>query len=180
MANIFQKLIQKRTLKRIPVSSIRKYVSLDTAKTIGFVFNENEPGIEQSLLYIRDVLGKKKIKYSCVGVDMSEEVKGNPIYLSNPFILNVYRKDLNWYELPCKELVQGFLDTDFDILVNLTSSDSHKIFPVDYLVKSAKASMRVGFIVDDKATYDIIIMDDSSSPLHLVQGLFKYLCDIKS
>lgn len=64
-------------------------------------------------------------------------------------------KDVNWRFHPVKPFVKEFLNTDFDILINLSLDE---YLPLEYCAALSKAGLKVGrFREDQHLIYDLMI-----------------------
>ena len=65
-----------------------------------------------------------------------------------------FLKDLNWYYKPQNYIIKNFLEKDYDILINLCTSNC---VPVKYLAGGSKAKFKVGKYEQDLSIYDMMI-----------------------
>lgn len=114
-------------------------IGLSYAKSVGIIFNATS---NKSFDLVKDlvkILTEKGIKCNTIGYINSKKIGEHYLYRKGfAFITN---KQLNWYYKPTDEQADEFINTEFDILINLSISDD---FPVQYLTALSKAKFKVG------------------------------------
>lgn len=85
----------------------------------------------------------------------------------------ITRDDLNWYLRPSRH-ISGFLERDYDLLIDLSGGD---VLPLVFVLKASRAAMKVGRADSTCAPYcDLTLqVDESSSPEQFIQQLNSYL-----
>jgi hypothetical protein len=127
----------------------RKAVSFDKAKRIGILFDATNPDNEVIVSAY-----KHNLQNSGKQVDMLAYVDDK---LEHNTTLFKYfnRKNLNWSLQPTSSIVEQFIETPFDILLNLHIDT---VPPLEYVSALSKAHLRVGQFRDDKEyCYDLMI-----------------------
>lgn len=66
----------------------------------------------------------------------------------------IIRKDLNWFDMPQTDRLNGLLEEKSDVLISLIPNGN---FPVEYVTKCAKARCKVGRCAFPGHAYDIVI-----------------------
>lgn len=181
MSNFFIKIIQNIILRRVKNHRVRNYVSITNAKKVGFIFNVNEKGIEEAIPVLEKNLQTHGVDFQGVAIDLSETQEGVPKFQSDPYIINLYKSDTNWIGIPSHELLTKFINSDFDIFLDLTIE---KVFPLDYILEHTNSKVIVGFCEKKASKYDILIKasNDSTQPglSEYVINTIEYLTTIKS
>ena len=131
----------------------RKVYNLDNAKTIGITY-----GAVDQLNYdaVNNLLKDLKNLNKTVKVMgyIPEKKYFQDYYLKLEFDFFTW-KDTNWYLKPTKPNVIDFIDTNFDILIDLSMQDH---FPLQYIANVSKAKFKVGRSTNEKLSpYDMII-----------------------
>jgi hypothetical protein len=118
---------------------------------------------------------KKEVK--TLGLHLSKEV---PHYCYPRLAFDYFsRKDLNWFGKPGGSKVTDFINTEFDLLINLDLSCA----PVfDYIVGVSKARLKCGlYKTETAALYDFMISDlETKNPEKLMIQIIDWLKTLKS
>ncbi|OFX68905.1 MAG: hypothetical protein A2X12_05175 [Bacteroidetes bacterium GWE2_29_8] len=87
-------------------------------------------------------------------------------------------KDLNWYYKPNAICVRDFINTEYDILIDLTTENS---FTIEYISALSKAKLKVGKADNlRKKYYDIMIDIEKNKDLkYLILQITHYLSMLK-
>jgi hypothetical protein len=80
-------------------------------------------------------------------------------------------KDFNWLGKIKSDVVENVINSDFDVLLNLTSNN----LLIDYLVVLSKARFKTGFSSADNRLYDFMIAVDNNDITVFSKELKKYL-----
>jgi len=88
-------------------------------------------------------------------------------------------KDLNWRFQPQKPFVKDFIDTEYDILIDLSLTDH---LPLLYCAALSKAGLKVGRFQDDhKMFYDLMIHTSANETIDsFAEQLIHYLSRINN
>ena len=113
--------------------------NFNTAKTAGIIFNSPDEKTFESIKHFLSFLSDKGINGFTLCYIPLKKVPAN-VLLRNQF--HFYCKtDLNWYYKPTKEIVEQFINKEFDILFDLSIKD---YFTVNYVGKLSKATFKIG------------------------------------
>lgn len=145
----------------------KKLVSLNTAGSVGLLFELSDHSVYYAIQDFFQNLQENKIKVKALGYSGTKNATSQflPV-LSFDFISG---KDLNWLMIPKAKCVTDFIETDFDICINIASED---IFPLKYIAGMSKAKLKAGaynnVAADDNfkalsQIYDIML---KSEPIH--------------
>ncbi|MBP7679286.1 MAG: hypothetical protein KA096_02595 [Bacteroidales bacterium] len=145
----------------------KKLVSLNTAGSVGLLFELSDHSVYYAIQDFFQKLQENKIKVKALGYCGTKNATSQflPV-LSFDFISG---KDLNWLLIPKAKCVADFIETDFDICINIASED---IFPLKYIAGMSKAKLKAGaynnVAADDNfkalsQIYDIML---KSEPIH--------------
>ncbi|PHR73999.1 MAG: hypothetical protein COA67_01135 [Lutibacter sp.] len=80
-------------------------------------------------------------------------------------------KDFNWLGKIKNEYIQNLLNSEFDLLINL--SDNNLL--LNYLIVLSKAKFKVGFSSADNRLFDFMIAVDTKDVAVFIKELKKYL-----
>jgi hypothetical protein len=133
-----------------------KSCNLRNAESVGIIYLERDHNfystIKDLAKHLKDELGVRNVSMLSY---VNKESKEAPGWLVKKLNSGYFCKsDLNWYGKPVNE-VQAFVDSEFDILIDLEISP---ILPLKYVLRSSNAKMKVGpEQAEFSKDYDIII-----------------------
>ncbi|MFT5834262.1 MAG: hypothetical protein ACI97N_001898 [Cognaticolwellia sp.] len=146
----------------------RTSIHFEKSKRIGILFDatnlDNRVFVENYMQLFRKA-GKR--------VDIMAFVDDEEKHDNLPFKY-FNRKDLSWYEHPKTQEVEEFINTPFDILINL---HIHPVKSLEYIAALSHANMRVGKYDESKVhCYDLMIDNAKNENLqHFIQQIDKHL-----
>ena len=166
-------LLDKAHKKQKRDASFQNYL---TAKNIGVIFNASQQETyETAKKYIQILSNKEGIKVNALGFVNSKEVLD--FYKKTNNFDYFSRKNLNWYGKPNNPNTQTFLQTKFDMLIDLSLVED---YPIQYIVALSKASFKVGCVKTNQDFYDFMIdLGDKSNLKFFIEQLERYLGMIK-
>lgn len=140
------------------------------AKSIGILFDASDVDQQKIVLEYADTLRHKGKQVRLLGFFDDKNPREDVAFH------HFNKKDINWYMLPKGTEVTNFLESNFDILLNLTLYH-HKSF--EYLTAAAKANLRVGPYGKDKThCYDLMIDANQNNSLNNFIGQVDYFLKI--
>ena len=154
-------------------SSFQNYLS---AKTVGVIFNATQQETyEIARQYIQELSRRDNLSVKSLGFVDSKEVLE---FYQKSLVFNYFsRKNLNWYSKPNNPNTQEFINTQFDILIDLSIVED---FPIQYIVGLSKAKFKVGSVKENKNFYDFMIQLANKNDLkYFIQQLEHYFGMIK-
>jgi len=152
------------------------FQNFSTAKNIGIIFNASQQETyEIAKKYIQTLSKKEGVKLKALGFVDSKEVLD--FYQKTNNFEYFSRKNLNWYGKPNNPNTQSFIETKFDMLIDLSLIDD---FPIQYIVGLSKASFKVGCVKSNKEFYDFMIdLGEKTNLKFFIEQLEHYLGMIK-
>ena len=131
----------------------RKMISLRRASSVGILFEMDSVQTYQVIHDYIQALQKAKIKVKAIGYAADERITKQLLQvLSFDFF---FRKNLNWYFRPRAQCTDDFVNSEFDICINLGRAG---FLPLSFLASRVKASLRVGvYSESDVDIYDVMI-----------------------
>ncbi len=137
----------------LKVVRVKKPINITNATTIGIIYHLSSEEEYNSVSYFTKKLQEQGKKVHVMGLYESSRI---PVYyipkLSYDLIL---LKDIDLFYRPKGKFVEEFIQSDFDILIDLSSPDN---FTLNYIAVLSKASFKVGRKIDDRSLpYDIMI-----------------------
>lgn len=130
----------------------RGVYNLNNAKTIGIVYNathqENYEIAKEFILKIKT----QNNNVSSLGFVDSKEVLD--FYRKDEKNHFFSRKNINWYGKPNNPYIKKFIETKFDILINISIINE---FPIQYIIALSNAKFKVGKFIEKNAYFDFMI-----------------------
>ena len=148
--------------------------NFDTASRVGVIFSlEEEESFDRTNQFLNYLAGQK-IKVYALGYIPTRDIPPN---LAPNSKINLFtRKDLNWYYLPTHNLVQQFIEQDFDILIDLSAQ---KWLPLKFVNNLSRAKFKVGKESNNGRDYDLMIrLTEEQSLQYLIDQIKYYLSRI--
>tara|TARA_B100001142_G_scaffold193013_1_gene191985 strand:+ start:1029 stop:1571 length:543 start_codon:yes stop_codon:yes gene_type:complete len=142
---VFQR--ELRTNKRL-----KEVCNIDTAESIGILYEAtSEEQIKQIKPFVDYFFQLKKDVKALGYVNAKELSFHHTPKLQYDFF---YQKDLNWHYKPQNYIIDNFIKTEYDILINLCDSNC---IPVKFLVASSLARFKIGQHEEGYEIYDLMI-----------------------
>lgn len=167
-------LLQKE-LKR--VKREKRNYSLDSSKTIGILYeyiNDDDFKVIEDLIHELQAL-KKEVKVLAY-ISEPNLLEYIPQKLSVDFFQN---NNLTWYFSPKSTYLSSFVNTNYDILIDLNVNN---VLPLKYVSATSKASYKVGIYQEEmKEILDLLIKPKKKSNLkELIQEILYFLKLLKT
>ena len=135
-----RKLLQKTAL-------VKRHVMLpnpDSVRKVGVLW---EPSERQAFQFLHDHFSHAQVIFRNLCVYPKNAVADTGTNILTP-------KDLNWYGLPKPGPVDDFINTEFDLLLNIALNQSLQL---DYVTALSKARFKIGWSPDEKNFFDLNI-----------------------
>ncbi len=113
--------------------------NFNTAKTAGILFNSPDEASFEAIKDFLSFLSQNDIKVIALGYIPSKKIPEN--YLMRKGFNFYCKTDLNWYFKPKNEIIEQFINHEFDILFDLSIKD---YFTVNYVGSLCNAAFKVG------------------------------------
>lgn len=152
--NIRQKFARSYILEQQnSLQRVSKQVSLSKTRSIALLYYLNDEATYKRAELVLSKLNEMGIKTRVV---CYTDLKTIPHYFIPKITQDIITaKDINWRYLPQKLFVKEFIDTEFDILIDLSLDE---YLPLYYFAALSKAFLKVGkFREDQHHTYDLMI-----------------------
>lgn len=152
--NLREKLAKSFLLKQVNESDRnRKQINLDSARTVALLYyiaDEATYKLAESILS-RFIDMNLKVRVVCY-----TDLKIIPHYFIPKISQDIITaRDVNWRLQPQKPFVKEFINTKYDILIDLSLNDH---FPLLYCSALSQAGLKVGrFQEDHQLFYDLMI-----------------------
>ena len=171
-----KRIIGKRVLKNLLKKEKKrriKYCNINTANSFGILCvidnEEDYKKILQLVKYLRDEFGIKKVKALAYYTNNDD-----PFFLKSKLGLDFFTtNDINLFCFPNSVIVRNFINTDFDILLDITDKE---IVPQRFVMYYSKSTLKVGsFSVKNKDFYDLMIKLTSNDFEEYINQVVIYL-----
>ena len=158
----------------------KRLVNINSAGSIGILFELTEESVYYSVQKYIQKFQEKKIKVKALGYASNKNVTNQflPV-LSFDFFDH---KQMNWFYIPKATCIQDFVDTDFDICINIASES---IFPLKYIAGISKAKLKVGAYGENmpaekysllSSIYDIMLLSaENHDQIDFLNQIHEYL-----
>jgi hypothetical protein len=158
--------IRKKIIERVINQTKREVVfpNLDTISSVGFVLSGEMDEKQFSSRLMGKVTNIQFIRYI-------DQKRGNES-LQN----TIYRSDLNFWKLPPVRIVHSFIDSKFDILINLAGINNDT---VTYICAASKAKFKACYRPHGKL-YDMVIDLAEENKNELVEEIINVLTNLKT
>ncbi|MEN8137450.1 MAG: hypothetical protein ABFR62_03380 [Bacteroidota bacterium] len=162
IAQFFYNKIQKKA-KETKVDDF----AFVNVKSIGIIFDENSEGINE---FIQDISQEFKSKSGVISIfelayNVSEAKKPEPNGIPTVYFTD---EDVNRYGKPKFKDVINFIETPFDLLINL-AENGH--WPIRFSAVMSKAKFKVGRYEDNSDVYDFMVDTGENISMKSFYGL---------
>jgi len=144
--------------------------NFNTASSAGILFS---PSDQESFDAVKDFLSyltQNNMKVIALGYYPGQKIPEEYLMLKG---INFYcNTDLNWYYKPKNEVVNQFINQDFDILFDLNLNDH---FTTEYVGSLSKANFKVGKSSENPYQDLVIDINKNQSVEYLTEQIKHYL-----
>jgi hypothetical protein len=158
----------------------KKLVNINTAGSIGILFELTEESVYYSVQKYFQKFQEKKIKVKALGYASNKLVTNHFLPVLSFDFFN--GKQVNCLNIPKAQCVKDFIDTDFDICINIASE---KVFPLKYVSGMSKARLKVGAYNPEmpgkqykelSLIYDIMLLtEENHDQIKFLDNIHEYL-----
>ena len=158
----------------------KKLVNINSAASVGVLFELTDESVYYAIQKYFQKLQENKIKVKALG------------YSSNKLIANQFlpvlafdffnSKQINWMRIPKSECIKDFIESDFDICINIASD---KVFPLKFIAGNSKARLKVGAYTNAlpagdynllTSIYDILLLaEEDHNQISFLENIHDYL-----
>jgi hypothetical protein len=134
--NIINNIAYRKLKDEIKVQNHKPFICpLNDAKNIGIIFNATELSNIETIKKIYYKLKNEKNKIEILGF------LNNNTIVTNDKINFINIKNINWYKKPKKIFIENFINSEFDILLNL---DLDNLITLQFVSVFSKAKFKIG------------------------------------
>ncbi len=149
----------------------RQVHNFTTAKSVAIFFDTLDSESFQKIRDFSKELKNQGIKTEILGYINSEEIPSEMVLWDKCHIIS--NKDVDWLFKPVNEYVSDFITKEFDILFDLSLSNS---IPSKYIVNLSKAAFKVGRYQEDGNDLDLMInIEQEKSVGFLIEQVNNYV-----
>ena len=136
--------------------------NFETASTAGIIWDEND---EIAYNKMKKKFDEKKIKYQAICLSNNKYKKCQGIFITS--------KDFNFFGMPKNKSLQNFLNSDFDLLIDISLSSS---IYVQIIRSFSMAHLKIGWAPVNPDYFDITIDIRKKPDSHyLIEQIDHYL-----
>jgi len=117
----------------------KKVVNLLEAQTIGLVYKVNDEKLFNAVKRLIKDLTSDKRQVMALGFVDDITIPDYCVVAYSGYYFN--RKDLNWYKLPKSDYINTFINKEYDILIDLSTSND---LILQYIIGLSRAKFKVG------------------------------------
>jgi len=158
----------------------KKLVNINSAGSVGILFELTDDSVYYAIQKYFQKFQEKKIKVKALGYASNKQVTNQflPVLSFDFFDSN----QLNWFYMPKATCVQDFVETDFDICINIASEN---VFPLKYIAGVSRSRLKVGAYGKEMpglkykelaSIYDIMLLaEDNHDQIVFLNQIHEYL-----
>ncbi len=166
MENLFTVRLRKKIRKKLIKSKKGNLIPLSEMKKVGIIYNLEEEGVSEGVLYLVGEFSSRGIEMYCLGLDK----KNNSKLEDFP---KITKENFRWNGLPRGEAFKDFVSRDYDVIIDLCSVQ--RPVAVDYILLMSKANMRLGLHGDNIFDIDFPVGNLKISITEQLREVVKYL-----
>jgi len=144
--------------------------NFNTAKSVGIIFSSPDDETFGAVKDFLSFLSEKDLKVVALGYVPSKKIPEQ--FLMRKGINFYCNTDLNWYYKPKNEIIDQFINQEFDILFDLSMND---YFTVNYVGSLSKAAFKVGKKTESGYKDLLIDINKNKSIEYLIDQIKYYL-----
>ena len=132
----------------------RQVYNLNTAKTAGIIFTANHESDWLQIKDFIDFLKTQDIQSTILAYLKNKKLKYYYTQLNKINFFSI--EDLKWAYIPKPDVVQKFLEKEYDLLIDM---DIEHSFPTSYITALSKARFKVGLKNGEENNYFDFMID---------------------
>lgn len=117
----------------------KKLIHIDSAQSVGVLFELTDQGLYYSIQKYLQKLQERKVRVKALGYSSDKHAISQFLPVLSFDFFNA--KQTNWFRIPKATCALDFIDTDFDVCINLAGEN---VFPLKYIAALSKARLKVG------------------------------------
>jgi hypothetical protein len=177
MFGYIKNILKNKCLKDAAVRVGRKRevaYNFETAKTMGVIypFNVNMSGVVNTL---KNIMKRYDIEIVFI-IYFPQEKLPEGIDKNSPLQIFFSNNECNWFEKPKTAAVNSFINTKFNILVDLSST---VWYPLQYIATASHADFKIGRMNSETNNPYDFVLAGSADDEQFFKDLETYLCKIK-
>lgn len=164
-------LIEKYAFKRLSKKAaiVKREVKIPQAGSIKKVAILWQPSEADAFSFLQNHFSKQQVilRNICIDLYNDEGVKATNI---------ISAKDLNWMGLPRVESCESFINTEFDLLLNIAL---YQTLPLTFITALSRAKFKVGWSPAENNFFDLNIkIGSKQDSLYLAEQQIFYLSQL--
>ena len=135
------------------------YSSINRIKNIGIIWDASRPEEFVDLSEFHQKMNERNIKVTILGYYPGKELPDK--YTAQRFLSCIRSKEINFFYIPNSSDAEKFINTMFDILIDI---NFEKVFPIYYISSLSKASFKVGLFEQETNSNAFDLMIELKKP----------------
>ena len=128
------------------------YTNIDLVKKIGIVWDASSVGDFVSLTKFHQKMSERNIEVKILGYYPGKNLPDQ--YTAIRYLTCMRRDEINFFYLPVSPEAETFINSRFDILIDINFKN---LLPLKYLSSLSKAALKVGLSEDGKNGISLIL-----------------------
>jgi hypothetical protein len=130
------------------------YSNINRIKTIGIIWDASKSQDFISLSKFHQKMNERGINVTILGYYPGKELPDQ--YTALRYLTCIKKKEINFFYLPASNEAENFMNTIFDILIDI---NFEQVFPIHYISALSRANFKVGLFNRDanNSTFDLMI-----------------------
>jgi hypothetical protein len=138
------------------------YTNINRIKTIGIVWDASKPEDFNSLSKFHQKMNERGINVTILGYYPGKELPNQ--YTALRYFTCMRNKEVSLFYVPVSNEAEKFINTMFDILIDI---NFEKVFPIHYISSLSKASFKVGLFDKESNNSTFDLMMELKKPVHV-------------
>ncbi|HOO99691.1 MAG TPA: hypothetical protein PLV06_06870 [Bacteroidales bacterium] len=153
------------------------YAGINGVRNIGIVWDASNTGDFPALSRFHLQMQERKINVKILGYYPEPELPDQ--YTAIRYLSCIRRKELNYFYIPGSTETDVFINTKFDVLIDI---NFNKVFPLIYITSLSKSLFRVGLFTTEQESAPYDLMMEMKMPVSIdnyLEQIIRYLEMIK-
>lgn len=140
----------RRSLRKMLASQKRrrKTHTLESARTVGILFDATEEKDRKEVLHFAQTLEKQRKKVKLLGFIDQQKPLGQTQFPQ------FTQKEIRWNGSLHSEAVDAFVAEPFDVMLCL---NARQVLPVEWVAAAAQAAMKIGTLTETPNDFDMVL-----------------------
>ena len=171
LSNLKLKIGLSQLQKRLKTFQRKKMVyNFESARKVGILIASSADAFDHAM-QLQSFLTAKRIESTTLIFCTEKEIPQK--YFLRKGVSVFSKKELNWYGKPISSVAEEFINTNYDILIDLSMTES---FPLRWISSLSKAKFKVGTLQYYGNPNDLVISISKEKGIdYLIEQIIHYL-----